>query len=94
MERNGLGQREKEVRECRRLTGETKSKEWIGKGMVKEGKGNLEARMSECEKICVEGKGWVKTVIRPESLWTVEKLQKGVKRGRCGVKYTPSSYTF
>ena len=42
--------------------------------MVKEGNGNLEARMSECEKISVEGKGWVKTVIRPGSLWTVEKL--------------------
>ena len=49
-ERNGLGQREKEVREMRRLTGETTCKEWIGKGMINEGKRNLEARMSECEK--------------------------------------------
>ena len=33
-----------------------------------------ELRMSEGEKISVEGKCWVKTVIRPGNLWTVEKL--------------------
>ena len=57
--KNGLGQREKEikeVREWRQLTGERTCKEWIGKGMINEGKRNLEARMTECEKISVEEK--------------------------------------
>ena len=45
--------------------------------------------MSECEEISVEEKCWVKTVIRPGSLWRVEKLEKGVEKGNMWSKVYP-----